>query len=70
MQFQQRTKKITFNDYFSMEFTHTKKKAIKKNLSCQSFQFFLRSSNLDQIIFKYSLVHNGMMMLMIVIFLG
>jgi hypothetical protein len=46
------------------------KETIKNNLSHQSFQFFLRSWNLDHMILKCSLVHNGMTMLTIMIFLG
>jgi hypothetical protein len=36
----------------------------------QSFQIFLRSWNINQMIFKSSLVHYGVTMLMIMIFLG
>jgi hypothetical protein len=51
------------------------KEIIKNIVSHQSFQFFLRWWNLDQMIFKCSLIHYGVMimimtMLMIMIFLG
>jgi hypothetical protein len=63
-------KSTTFNDNFSMKFYTYIKETIKDNLSHQSFQFFLRSWNLDKMILKCSLVHYGMKMLMIMIFLG
>jgi hypothetical protein len=56
-------------NFFHEIYTYIKK-TMKKNLSCQSFQIFLRLWNLDQISFKFSLVHYGMMMLMIMIFLS
>jgi len=53
-----------------MKFYKYIKETINKNISHQSFQFFSKSWNLDQMIFKCSLVHYGMTMLMIMIFLG
>jgi len=53
-----------------MKFHTYIKENINNNISHQSFQFFLRLWNLDQMIFKCSLVHYGMKLLMIMIFLG
>jgi len=61
---------ITFNDYFSMKFYTNKKETIKKNLSHQSFQNFLRSWNLNQMILKCSLIHYVMIMLTIMTLLS
>jgi hypothetical protein len=60
----------TFNNKISMVFYTYIKETINNNLSHQSFQFFLSSWNLNKMIFKCSLVHYGMKMLMIMIFLG
>jgi hypothetical protein len=48
------------------------KEIIKNNVSDQSqcLNYFLRSWNLNQMIFKCSLVHNGIIMLMIMISLS
>jgi len=53
-----------------MKFYAYKEEPIKKKIPHQNFQFFFRSWNLDQMILKCSLVHYGMIMLMIMIFLG
>jgi hypothetical protein len=53
-----------------MKFYTYIKETIKDNPSHQSFQFFLRSWNLDYMILKCSLVIYGMKMLMIMNFLG
>jgi hypothetical protein len=63
-------KNITFNNRFSMKFYTYIKETIKDNPSHQSFQICLRSWNLDYMILKCSLIHYGMKMLMIMIFLG
>jgi len=45
------------------------KETIKNNLSYQFLFLFLRLWNLDEMIFKCSLIHYGMTMLMILVFL-
>jgi hypothetical protein len=53
-----------------MKFYTYKNKTIKnKNLPYQSFQFFFKSWNLNQMFLKCALVYYGMIMLMIMIFL-
>jgi len=57
----------TLNDNLSMKFYTYKKETIKNNLPYQHLQFFLRSWSLNQMILQYSLIHDGMIMLMIMI---
>ncbi len=52
-----RLKNTTFNINFPVKFYTFIKKTIKNNISHQSFQFFLRLWNLDQMNFKCSLVY-------------
>jgi hypothetical protein len=48
-----------------MKFYTYIEETIKKNLSHQSFQFFLRLWNLNEIISKCSLVHYGMIIFIV-----
>ncbi len=60
-----------FNDDLSMKFYTYKKETIKNNMFHQSFQFFLRPCGiLIRWFKKCSLVYYGMIMFMIMIFLG
>jgi hypothetical protein len=58
-------KKNTFNNKISMKVYTYKRKTINNILPHQSFQFFLRSWNLDKMILKCSSIHYGMIMPMI-----
>jgi hypothetical protein len=66
----QTNKFYTFNENFPMKFYTYKKETRKKNLPHQSFQFKVRLWNLNYMILKCSLVHFGMIMMMIMIFKG
>jgi hypothetical protein len=65
-----RIKKYYINDKISKKFYTFKEEPIKNILPYQDFQFFSSSWNLDKMIFKCSLIHYGMIVLMIMIFLG
>ncbi len=53
-----------------MKFYTYIKDTIMNNISHQSFQLFLRSWNFDEMILECSLLHYGMIMLMIIYLLG
>ncbi len=53
-----------------MKFHTYIKDTIMNNISHQSFQLFIRSWNFDEMILECSLLHYGMIMLMIIYLLG
>jgi hypothetical protein len=53
-----------------MKFYTYIKETIKNNVSPSKFNFFFKSWNLNQMIFKRSLVRYGMIMLMVKTFLS